>query len=40
MSVPPSRTGHVLPTPASVLRWGIDAGRSELSKTIFIERIR
>jgi hypothetical protein len=35
MSVPPPRTGHVLPPPASVLGWGIVAGPFGIIKTIF-----
>jgi hypothetical protein len=35
MSVPPPRTGHVLPTPASVLCWGIDAGPFGIIKNHF-----
>jgi hypothetical protein len=35
MSVPPPRTGHVLPTPASVLCRGIDAGPFGIIKNHF-----
>jgi hypothetical protein len=31
----PPRTGHVLPTPASVLCWGIDAGPFGIIKNHF-----